>query len=519
MDQAMAIETVCYHCNVSIDETQTVALSPCSHRLCVWCMIERQRDTKDHHNLTCYCGKQADQHSYQRRKTTAAGNHMQESNGQVLETVTSEHKYVQLVDVVDDTQLKMHSLRLLERQERRDIVGENGLLCKAQSLIFLDQNDRVRFKKYSFSTKAAPKGAAKGALKEEATNKRAKLAILKEGTCCPPLSAKCNLHYSIDFRPVPALHTLENLPSNLESFHSDHWTNALLLQTTLKTRGNTNKWKKVEFVFPQCLLLAAITLQDRLNIINWWCTLSMEQMKHHKNQFSEIFRYPTVSAERKPRRAIAAVIAAQAELIAVAPEIVSTPGDDAKETKKRHMVAVAPTRPIIDDKENKKRHIEKTKPGRIHEKITSGEKKYRRMSVNHLPATDGQVIDSISREAIEKSQMHFMTMLQRTAIPEGLDLIASCEAALIIQTKEPKKKDRGGKPNRDNVEKKTYILGRNNDSLESLLSRMTLSNLMDSTDGPVELWHLDSGDVIPATVAKEKKSYKVVADSSNPPSS
>jgi hypothetical protein len=61
------------------------------------------------------------------------------------------------------------------------------------------------------------------------------------------------------------------------------WKSGKFLLAAFKKKGSrgTNK-KIVEYVFPQCLLQGCSTLQDRLNVIDWWLSLDKEAMKNHK---------------------------------------------------------------------------------------------------------------------------------------------------------------------------------------------------------------------------------------------
>jgi hypothetical protein len=52
-----------------MNNTQAVQLMPCCHAVCVWCMIERQRQTKEDHVMTCYCKQAVVSHKYKRPGT------------------------------------------------------------------------------------------------------------------------------------------------------------------------------------------------------------------------------------------------------------------------------------------------------------------------------------------------------------------------------------------------------------------------------------------------------------------
>jgi hypothetical protein len=64
MDIPIEIDNFCFHCSVKMNNTQAVQLMPCCHAVCVWCMIEQQRQTKEDHVMTCYCKQAVLAHAY-----------------------------------------------------------------------------------------------------------------------------------------------------------------------------------------------------------------------------------------------------------------------------------------------------------------------------------------------------------------------------------------------------------------------------------------------------------------------
>jgi len=70
---------------------------------------------------------------------------------------------------------------------------------------------------------------------------------------------------------------------DLRSLQSPQWQNGEYLKTVFRapspSRANPNKTKKLSKQIPKCLLAAAKTLEDRLVVVDVWCSLSKEEQR------------------------------------------------------------------------------------------------------------------------------------------------------------------------------------------------------------------------------------------------
>jgi hypothetical protein len=269
---------------------------------------------------------------------------------------------------------------------------------------------------------------------------------LVEGESLP--SPTSDLNYRLDgYRDCRVYYTLLDVPQELREIESPFWRMSKFLKKTFRVTNvspltNRRFKKEVGLVFPVCLLFGALTLTDRLIVVNWWIHQSKSKMSFHTERLKKFFRCPTKSAELLPLMTSAAG-AAEASRRNIRPKAVSP--FDSQELRN---VFGASTRSnqIIENTRRAKRRDD-SEPG---------------------AHTSAQMDDQSTRRGIDLLGKRALTLLKRTKNVNRLD--ENVEIAVVVQQKIRMRTSKRGRVSLDApMVTKTRIFSRNENAFNSLI--------------------------------------------------
>jgi hypothetical protein len=236
--------------------------------------------------------------------------------------------------------------------------------------------------------------------------------ILTQGQVIPPISTLSHLNYDITAKEgdkFEVFMTEADTPLVLRDIDASEWKKNDFLKDTFKkpsarlskkrrVAGAKDKLVTTPLVFPQCLLLGAKTLKDRLVVVNWWLNQSKEQQQE---------------ASPLPLR-LNARGSAIAEERGIAPKIVS----------------------ILDNQQLKEAHVVTTASNATaYGARNAGWRK-------GAPATNSQVFDRKTRRQLECLMKHASKVMMD--ICPSNKISASVQIMLQIKVRAPEKSRHGG---------------------------------------------------------------------------
>jgi hypothetical protein len=201
---------------------------------------------------------------------------------------------------------------------------------------------------------------------------------------------------------------------------SPFWRNTKFLKKTFKAttvRDRRIYKKQVGLVFPVCLLFGALTLTDRLIVVNWWVNQPKERMSFHTERFKKFFRTPSKNAELLPLMTSAAG-AAEALCRNITPNAACPFDSHALRT-----TFAASTRSS---------------------QIVENTKKSKRRSVSEPAARSSQMDDRCTRRSIEALGKRALSLLKCTENIHGLD--ETVEIAVLVKQKVRMRTSKRGRP-------------------------------------------------------------------------
>jgi hypothetical protein len=124
------------------------------------------------------------------------------------------------------------------------------------------------------------------------------------GGPCGNLSNASNIPFlsSSKMRKVTLMYAIDTLPEDLQDANAPGWKDGPKLLELFKLPVGTVRNgkvcrmpKKVPRRFPQCLLLDAKTVADKMRVVSWWLSLEKEVMTTTLTLLKDIYRAPTNS--------------------------------------------------------------------------------------------------------------------------------------------------------------------------------------------------------------------------------
>jgi hypothetical protein len=102
---------------------------------------------------------------------------------------------------------------------------------------------------------------------------------------------------------ITIVYAMDTLPEDLRDVNASGWKNGAKLLELFKLPAGTVRGGKVcriaervPRMFPQCLLLDAKTLEDKMRVVNWWISLEkveMREVTNHSGRFTVHPQNPT----------------------------------------------------------------------------------------------------------------------------------------------------------------------------------------------------------------------------------
>ena len=224
----------------------------------------------------------------------------------------------------------------------------------------------------------------------------------------PPLSTstknQLNGYYLPDFRNSKVFYRVNDLPPDLNDLDAPGWKDAPRLKKLLKM-NNIGKKKSTYYSFPLCLIRTAVTLEDRMTMINYWLNLSKEKQQSHRKRFAMHFLHPTISASPVALRSSAAGAALAA--------------------KQREPFKLITT---LDNVDLQLGFVQQSESGRQLEKL-----KQIRTKVSDETKSEDQFGDRIFDRHLKSLVKRTNAFLKTTQKTESTQLASSAEVALVIK--------------------------------------------------------------------------------------